>query len=332
MSRTSHAPTKSPARASGATRQLPGPEVWQHDQADRPLVFVNGRLLPKSQAMVSVYDHGLLYGDGVFEGIRVYRGKIFKLGQHMDRLYRCAEQIHIKIPITRDEMIAVQRECIEANNLMDGYIRLVVTRGYGTLGLDPRRCPVPGVICIADQIRLYSEEAYREGMRVVVARRPKTPVACLDPKIKTLNYLNNILAKVEAIDAGCDEAIMLSPDGWVTECTGDNLFIVKNGVLNTPPNTTGSSGSLEGVTQKFVRDELVPMCGFKCTIREMRLEEVLAADEVFLTGTAAEMIAVTEVDAWDGKRHSISKGEGPVTAKLRKKFREVVTSDPIPED
>lgn len=332
MSRTSQAPIKSPARAPGATRTLPGPEVWPHDQADRPLVFVNGRLVPKSQAMVSVYDHGLLYGDGVFEGIRVYRGKIFKLGQHMDRLYRCAEQIHIKIPITRDEMIAVQRECIEANNLMDGYIRLVVTRGYGTLGLDPRRCPVPGVICIADQIRLYSEEAYREGMRVVVARRPKTPVACLDPKIKTLNYLNNILAKVEAIDAGCDEAIMLSPDGWVTECTGDNLFIVKNGVLNTPPNTTGTSGSLEGVTQKFVRDELVPLCGFKCTVREMRLEDVLSADEVFLTGTAAEMIAVTEIDAWDGKRHTISKGEGAVTAKLRKKFREIVTSDPIPED
>jgi len=144
---------------------------------DKPLIWVNGQLLPKSKAMVSVYDHGLLYGDGVFEGIRVYQGRIFKCQQHMDRLYRCAEEINLKIPITKEEMVTIQRQCIEANNITEGYIRLVVTRGYGTLGLDPRRCPVPGIICIADQISLYKPEFYESGMRVVVAKRPKTPVA-----------------------------------------------------------------------------------------------------------------------------------------------------------
>jgi branched-chain amino acid aminotransferase len=321
----------------GTSPVATGKSLWPSaaEIGDKPLIWVNGQLLPKSRAMVSVYDHGLLYGDGVFEGIRVYRGKIFKCGQHMERLYRCAEQIMLKIPITPDEMVKIQRQCIEANNLDDGYIRLVVTRGYGTLGLDPRRCPVPGIICIADQIRLYAPEFYENGMRVVVAKRPKTPVACLDPRIKSLNYLNNILAKCEAIEADCDEAIMLSPDGMVTECTGDNLFIVKNGQLFTPPNTTGSSGSLEGITQKFVRDELIPACGFKCTIKEMRLDEVLKADELFLTGTAAEIIAVNQVDLPDGngyKPQKISDGEGPVTNKLRKKFREIVTSDHVPED
>ena len=312
--------------------------LWPTAQqiGDKPMIWVNGRMVPKSQAMVSVYDHGLLYGDGIFEGIRVYRGKIFKCEQHMDRLYACAEKIHMKIPISRDEMIAVQRHCIEVNGFQEGYIRLVVTRGFGTLGLDPRRCPVPGVICIADQIRLYAPEFYEEGMRVVVAKRPKTPRVCLDPRVKSLNYLNNILAKVEAIDAGCDEAIMLSTDGWVTECTGDNIFIVKDGVVYTPPHTTGNSGSLEGITERFVREDLCNACNVKCLVKEMRLEEVLKADEVFLTGTAAEIIAVNAIDTdgpGTGPRVIIGNGkEGPITNKLRKKFREVVTSDHVPED
>jgi branched-chain amino acid aminotransferase len=307
-------------------------KLWDTKPEPTPIVWVNGKLVPKSQAMVSVYDHGLLYGDGVFEGIRVYKRKIFKLKQHMDRLYRCCKAISLTVPIDVEEMIAIQRQTIEANNLDDGYIRLVVTRGFGTLGLDPRRCLVPGIICIADQIRLYSEDSYTKGMRVVVAKRPKMPVACLDPKIKSLNYLNNILAKVEAIEAGCDEAIMLSQDGWVTECTGDNLFFVKGGVVYTPPNSTGVSGSLDGVTQRFVKEEVIPACGFKCVVKEFRLEEVFAADEVFLTGTAAEMIAVTEIDHTDGKRYSIGTGEGPITKKLRAKFREVVTGNSIPEN
>src|ERR1043165_654599 len=284
-----HASAKADAKAQGGAVEQ-----------DRPLIHVNGKMMPKSQAMVSVYDHGLLYGDGVFEGIRVYKSKIFKCKQHMERLYRCAEQIHLKIPVSMDEMVRIQRECISANNLEDGYIRLVVTRGFGTLGLDPRRCPTAGVICIADQIRLYSEESYKSGMKVVVAKRPKTPIACLDPRVKSLNYLNNILAKVEAIEQGCDEAIMLSTDGYVTECTGDNIFIIKNGRMYTPPPVARQS---------------------------RLLEEILGADEVFLTGTAAEIIAVHSVGDF-----KISDGEGPITKKLRTRFRQIATSDNIPED
>ncbi|XVJ60626.1 MAG: branched-chain-amino-acid transaminase [Tepidisphaera sp.] len=302
--------------------------------ADRPLIYVNGKIVPKSQAMVSVYDHGLLYGDGVFEGIRIYRGKIFKCQQHVDRLYHCAEQIRLRIPIEKAEMVKIQRDCIAANGLSEGYIRLVVTRGFGTLGLDPRRCPVPGIICIADQIRLFSAEAYEAGMRVVVANRPKTPIDCLDPRVKSLNYLNNILAKCEAIDFGCDECIMLNTDGYVTEGSGDNIFVIKNGVIYTPPS---DAGILEGITRRFVARELAPSLGFRCVEKNMRLEEVLAADEVFLTGTAAEIIGVTEIDQHDGKgtitkSTRLSDGEGPITKQLRKKFREIVTSDAIPEN
>jgi len=329
---TSVAKPVSRTNTTPAPVQVPDASRWGVSTVgDKPVVYVNGRMVPKSQAMVSVYDHGLLYGDGIFEGIRVYKKKIFKCKQHMDRLYRCAEQLKMTIPVTREEMEAIQRECISVNGLDDGYIRLVVTRGYGTLGLDPRRCPVPGVICIADQISLYPKEFYETGMRVVVAKRPKMPLACLDPRLKSLNYLNNILAKVEAIEAGCDEAIMLSLDGWVTECTGDNIFIVKDGTVYTPPNVTGNSGSLEGVTQKFVRDELTAMCGVTCRVKEMRLEEVLGADEVFLTGTAAEIIGVNQIDH-DGKAYKISAGEGPITKKLRMKFREIGAGAHVPED
>ncbi|MDX2119055.1 MAG: branched-chain-amino-acid transaminase [Planctomycetota bacterium] len=319
-----------------------------HDPADRPFIYVNGQMLPKSKAMVSVYDHGLLYGDGIFEGIRVYKGKIFLSKQHMDRLYHCAEAIRLKIPVSPAEMVAIQRRCIEMNNLTDSYIRLVVTRGFGTLGLDPRKCPVPGIICIADTISLFPQEMYENGMRVIVANRPKTPIPCLDPRIKSLNYLNNILAKCEAIDHGCHEVIMLNTEGFVTEGSGDNIFIIKNGEVFTP---TSDSGILEGCTRMFVKDRLCPMLGLKCSERKMRLEDVLSADEVFLTGTAAEIIAVTQVDQHDGKNitkvNYIGKGatpgsgtpgsgkappEGPITKKLRAKFREIVTSDHVPEE
>lgn len=307
---------------------------WEQPAEDRPFIWVNGEMQPKSRAMISVYDHGLLYGDGVFEGIRVYRGRIFKCKQHMDRLWRCADAIRLRIPMSRDEVVRVQRECIRVNNLSEGYIRLVITRGFGGLGLDPRRCPLPSVICIADQIRLFPIEQYETGMRVIVANRPKTPVACLDPRVKTLNYLNNILAKCEAIDFGCDEVIMLNTDGNVTEGSGDNLFIVKGGVLYTPP---AEAGILEGVTRGFVAGELAPALGLRCVERNMRLEDVLQADEVFLTGTAAELIGVTQIDQHDGKGRingatKIGTGEGPITRRLRLKFREVVTSDAVPED
>jgi branched-chain amino acid aminotransferase len=320
--------------SSVASKPSASVSVAPAQDADRPLIHVNGKIVPKSQAMVSVYDHGLLYGDGVFEGIRVYGGKIFKCQQHVDRLYHCAEQIRLRIPISKEEMVKVQRDCIAANGLSEGYIRLVVTRGFGTLGLDPRRCPVPGIICIADQIRLFSPEAYEAGMRVVVANRPKTPIECLDPRVKSLNYLNNILAKCEAIDFGCDECIMLNTQGYVTEGSGDNIFIIKGGTIYTPPS---DAGILEGITRRFVARELAPGLGYKVVEKNMRLDEVLAADEVFLTGTAAEIIGVTEIDQHDGKgtitkSTRVSQGEGPITKKLRTKFREIVTSDAIPEN
>lgn len=300
---------------------------------DRPFIYVNGQLVPKSKALVSVYDHGLLYGDGVFEGIRVYKGRIFKLKQHMDRLWKSAEGIRMKIPISVDEMVRVQRACIEANNISDGYIRLVVTRGFGTLGLDPRKCPVPGVICIADQISLFPPEFYEQGMRVIVANRPKTPIPCLDPRVKSLNYLNNILAKCEAIDFGCHEVIMLNQQGHVTEGSGDNIFTIKDGKLYTPPPEVGL---LEGITREFVMKELAPACGIKCLERHLTLDDVLDSDEVFLTGSAAEIIAVNQVDQHDKGKVTrstvISKGEGPITKRLRARFRQVVTSDAIPED
>jgi branched-chain amino acid aminotransferase len=331
-----HAPAKAgkAAKTTKAAKSLPpalaklvSRTIHAATKDERPYVYVNGQYVPKGQAMVSVYDHGLLYGDGVFEGIRIYNHKIFKCQSHMDRLYRCASQIHLAIPTPQDEMVQIMRNCVALNGLKDGYIRLVVTRGFGTLGLDPRRCPTPGIICIADQIALYPEEAYERGMRVIVAKRPKTPRECLDPRIKSLNYLNNILAKVEAIMVGCDEAIMLSTDGQVTECTGDNIFVIKDGIVFTPPNFTGNSGSLEGITQKFVRDQLIPSQGLRCIVKDMTLDEVLKADEVFLTGTAAEIIGVNQIDD-----HRITQGEGPITHRLRQAFRQVVTSEHVPED
>jgi branched-chain amino acid aminotransferase len=311
---------------------------------DRPLIWVNGTLYPKSQASINVFDHGLLYGDGVFEGIRVYRGRIFKAQQHMDRLFHCANEIFLQIPMTKAEMIAVMRQCIEANNIEDGYIRLVISRGVGTLGLNPFSCPVPGIVCIADQIELFKPEMYEQGMRVVVSNRPKTPTECLDPRVKTLNYLNNILAKCEAINLsrtlGIEkvedqllEVIMLNLDGMVAEGSGDNIFFVKDGVLYTPP---ADAGILEGITRRFVMEKLCPACGITVHEKNFPLSEILDADEVFLTGSAAEMIAVREIlEHKDNKitaTHTITDGEGPVTAKLRQHFRKIVTSDNVPEN
>lgn len=299
---------------------------------DRPLIYVNGTITPKGQAVVSVFDHGLLYGDGIFEGIRVYKGRIFKLGQHMDRLFGCAKAINLTIPLSRDQLIAVQRQCVEVNNIQDGYIRLVITRGVGTLGLNPYACPTAGVICIADQIRLYPQELYEQGMTVVVAERPRIPVECLDPRIKSLNYLNNILAKMEALDQGLFEVIMLNTDGFVAEGSGDNIFFIKDDSLVTPP---ADAGILEGVTRRFVKDELAPRLGLRCEERLFTIDELLAADEVFLTGSAAEIIAVSAVrqrPSMGGAEHAITDGEGPITRKLREAFRAVVTGDEIPED
>jgi len=310
----------------------PKTDVAKASSQDLPMVYVNGKMHPKSQASVNVYDHGLLYGDGVFEGIRVYKGKIFKCQQHIDRLYGCADAIRIKLEdhVSREEMVKIQRDCIEANGIVDGYIRLVVTRGVGTLGLHPFKCPVPGVICIADQIQLFPPDLYDKGMRVVVAERPKIPAQCLDPRVKTLNYLNSILAKVEAIDAGCLECIMLNTEGFIAEGSGDNIFIVKDGEIFTPPV---KSGILEGITRRFVMDELAPLVGIEVTQKDMRIEEAFEADEIFLTGTAAEVIGVTRIGKTEDDAHIVGSGsEGVITKKLRLKFRQIVTSDNVPED
>ena len=291
---------------------------------DRPIVYVNGKMLPKSQAAINVFDHGLLYGDGIFEGIRIYGGKIFKCRSHIDRLWRCAERTRLVIPVSPTEMIRIMRECVRANEIVDGYIRLVITRGVGNLGLNPFTCPTAGVICIADQVRLFPPELYTKGMKVIVAERPRIPVQCLDPRIKSLNYLNNILAKVEAIDKGLLEVVMLNTDGYVAEGSGDNVFFVKNGTVVTPPP---EAGILEGITRQFVLAPLFPQLGIAAEQRLFKLDELFGADEVFLTGTAAEIIAVTQIDS-----HVISPGEGPITSQLRTLFRDVVTSDNLPED
>lgn len=288
------------------------------------LIWLDGALVPKSKAMVSVYDHAVLYGDGVFEGIRAYGGRIFKMEAHLARLWRSAELIRLVPPYSREELAAAMRQTLAANGLSDGYIRLVVTRGVGTLGLHPFKCPRPGCFIVADRIQLYPPELYRDGMKIIVAKRPRIPIGCLDPAIKSLNYLNNILAKIEAIDADVLEAIMLNTEGWVAECTGDNIFVVKDGVVSTPP---AEAGILHGITRQFVMDTLCPALGLKCQERMMRLEELLEADEVFLTGTAAEIIGVSQV----GDRVIGAGRVGPITAGLEKEFRRRVTTE-APED
>ncbi len=290
---------------------------------DRPLIWLDGELLPKSQARVSVYDHCLLYGDGVFEGIRVYNRRVFKMGAHLDRLFASAQSVRLAIPQSKDELVAIIRETVEANGLVDGYIRLVVTRGAGTLGLNPMLCPKPTVFCIADTITMYPEQMYREGMKIIIATRPRIPARCLDPAIKSCNYLNNILAKLEAIDAGLLEAVMLNENDEVAECTGDNIFIVKNNRVLTPP---ASAGILKGVTRGFVM-KLCDDLDIECEEKTLFVPDVLTADEVFLTGTAAEVIGVSAID--DSR---IGEGtEGPITRRLREAFYDAVREN-APED
>jgi branched-chain amino acid aminotransferase len=280
-----------------------------------PQVYVNGKLVPKSQATVSVYDHGLLYGDGVFEGIRVYDGKVFRLRQHVDRLYDSARAIYLEIPLGREQMAEAITSTVAANGKRNGYIRVVVTRGAGSLGLDPRKTADPQVIVIVDDIALYPEELYENGMEIITASTIRNHPNALDPRIKSLNYLNNIMAKVEAVRAGCFEALMLNHKGEVAECTGDNVFLVKRGVLRTPPP---DAGILEGVTRgavlELAREDDI-------TVEEAALTryDVYTADECFLTGTAAEVIPVVKCDG-----RVIGTGKpGPVTRQLRERFHQL---------
>jgi len=281
-------------------------------------VWLDGKLVDEKDATVSVFDHGVLYGDGVFEGIRVYGGRVFKRDAHMDRLFDSARQIRLAIPYTKQEIVEAMEETIAANAIIDGYIRLVVTRGPGTLGLSPFKCANPCVYVIADQIALYPQEMYDNGMAVIVAKTLRTSANMLDPGVKSLNYLNNIVAKIEAIDAGVGEAIMLNVDGYVAECTGDNLFIVETGGVVTPPL---SAGILPGITRAFVLG-LAAELGMGATEENITPERLYAADECFLTGSAAEVIAVTKIDG-----AIIGTGKaGPVTQKLLAAFRAYIAT------
>ncbi len=282
------------------------------------LVNMQGKLVDKADAKVSVYDHGLLYGDGVFEGIRVYSGKVFRLHEHVERLYESAKHIALEIPWSRERMIEEVRRTVEANKKQEGYIRLVVTRGAGTLGLDPNKCGEPQIIVIVDDISLYPAKLYDEGMEIITSSIIRSHPNTISPRVKSLNYLNNILAKVEAHRAGVQEAIMLNHLGEVAECTGDNIFLVKHGLLRTPPI---NAGILEGVTRNTII-ELAQAAGI--TVQEIALtrHDVYTADELFLTGTGAEVIPVVKVDG-----RVIGSGKpGPVTRQLRERYHVLVRS------
>jgi len=282
-------------------------------------VYIDGQYYEKDQAKVSVFDHGLLYGDGVFEGIRAYSGRVFRLDQHIDRLYNSAKTIMLKIPVSPDEMKEIVKDGLKVNGLKDAYIRLIVTRGIGDLGLDPDKCGRPSIICITDSIALYPKELYEKGLKVVTVPTNRTAINALDPRVKSLNYLNNILAKIEAKMAGGIEAIMLNIDGSVAECTGDNIFIVKDGRLITPDVM---SGILEGVTRAAVMD-IARAEGIEVIATRMARYEVFTADECFLTGTGAEIIPVIEVD-----RRPIGDGKpGRITKRILEKFHELVHTE-----
>jgi branched-chain amino acid aminotransferase len=281
-------------------------------------VYINGKLLDKHDAKVSVYDHGLLYGDGVFEGIRIYEGKVFRLRQHVDRLYDSARAIALEIPLSKEQMAEAVTSTVKANNRSNGYIRLVVTRGAGSLGLDPRKTTDPQVIVITDDISLYPREFYDNGLEIITAATVRVAPNALSPRIKSLNYLNNIMAKVEGIQAGCVEALMLNHKGEVSECTGDNIFLVKHGVLRTPPL---DAGILAGITRNAVI-ELAREDGI--TVEEIALtrHDVYTADECFLTGTAAEVVPVVKCDS-----RPIGNGKpGPITRQLRERFMRLTRS------
>jgi branched-chain amino acid aminotransferase len=281
-------------------------------------IYINGQLFDKEDAKISVYDHGLLYGDGVFEGMRSYGGNVFRLHQHLARLYDSAKAICLQIPITAEELADAVNTTLAANGITDGYIRLVVTRGAGSLGLDPNRTSDPQVIIITDHITLYPPEFYENGLEIVTVSTIRTHPAALNPRIKSLNYLNNILAKIEGLQAGCVEALMLNHKGEVAECTGDNIFLVNRGEVFTPPI---DAGILEGITRGVVI-ELARAGGLTVHETALTKHDVYIADECFLTGSAAEVVPVVKVDSrviGDGK-------PGSITRDLNARFREATCS------
>ncbi|MDF7805998.1 branched-chain-amino-acid transaminase [Pontiellaceae bacterium B12219] len=285
-------------------------------------IFLGDKLVDEKDAVVSVFDHGLLYGDGVFEGIRAYNGRVFLLEEHIDRLYDSAKAIVLNIPMTKAEMAEAVVETCKANEISDGYIRLVVTRGKGTLGLNPYLCEKAEVIIIAAKIQLYPQELYDNGLKIVTVGTVRNHSEAINPRIKSLNYLNNIMAKIEAINAGCMECLMLNHKGEVAEASGDNIFVIKNGVITTPPS---SCGALEGLTRNKVI-ELARAEGYEVREAPMARYDIYVADEVFLTGTAAEIISVVDVD-----KREIGDGKpGAITNKLAELYHNAAKSEGTP--
>jgi branched-chain amino acid aminotransferase len=281
-------------------------------------IYVDGHLVPEEDATVSVFDHGLLYGDGIFEGIRFYSGRVFKLEEHISRLYDSAKAILLDIPISATEMLEAVLTTVRANQLSDGYVRLVVTRGKGSLGLSPKSCPNPSVIIIAANIALYPEEKYSTGLKLITCPTRRPTPASLSPMVKSLNYLNNVMAKIEAQASGADEGLMLNEQGYVTECTGDNLFIIKNGKAFTPHV---SAGMLQGITRDTAIEILTEL-GVAVSQETLTRYDIFTADECFLTGTAAEVIPAVELD-----QRRIGAGEpGPITRRCVERYREIVNS------
>jgi branched-chain amino acid aminotransferase len=284
-------------------------------------IYLNGKFVEAAKASVSVFDHGLLYGDGVFEGIRSYDGLVFKLREHIDRLFESAHTLMLRVPLTKDALVGVVKQSLRVNRLRDAYIRLVVTRGVGDLGLDPRKCARPTVFVITDKIELYPRALYERGLALITVATQRNVPEALNPQIKSLNYLNNILAKIEAITAGYEEAIMLSPSGYVTECTGENIFLVKGRRLLTPPPYVGVlRGITRGTVMALGRRQ-------RLDVREELLtrHDLFNADEVFLTGTAAEIVPVVKIDG-----RLIGAGRpGPVTRRLQQGFRRLTKTEGV---
>jgi branched-chain amino acid aminotransferase len=288
-------------------------------------VYIDGKYYNEREARISVFDHGLLYGDGIFEGIRAYNGRVFKLKEHIERLFSSARAILLELPMTPADLVAAVLATCRRNKVRDGYVRLVVTRGIGTLGLNPNRCKHPSVIIIAGKIQLYPPELYHKGMELITVPTVRNLHSALSPAIKSLNYLNNILAKIEALNAGCEEALMLNAEGFVAECTGDNVFIVKDGHLLTPPL---AAGALYGITRRVVMD-MAAESGLAVSEPNLTRYDLFNAEECFLTGTGAELVPVVKIDG-----RLIGTGQpGPVTTRLVAQYRALtkVSGEPIYE-
>lgn len=309
LTETPPAPTRNTAKPAPAAAKI-------------SKIFIDGEFFDEADAKISVFDHGLLYGDGVFEGIRFYNGRVFRLEEHIERLWDSARSIMIDIPMSRSEMTAALLETIRQNGLRDGYIRLVITRGVGNLGLNPTQCKRPSVIIIAATIALYPESVYRSGLTVVTCATRRMGPAALNPAVKSLNYLNNVLARIEANLANADEALMLNDAGNVAECTADNVFVIKRGQIFTPPI---SAGALRGITRSVVFD-IAAELGVKISEPEITRHDVFVADECFLTGTAAEIIPVIKVDG----RIVGSGAPGPITTRFIARFRELTHESGTP--